>query len=182
GYQYADLRKVAGRAGYKIEQATGRGDSHVDATAQRHLLIAVADTSIKRDDPRGAMTPQRNELGGDLRAELAGRDDHERERCRGPPVDALEDRKSEGTGLPGARLRLREEIAHGAKGRARKVLDRREARPTEVTRRAIKGWRKSDLVERVLPTGVPTPSGAPAPGARKKSGRVLRPGTSFLGS
>ncbi len=95
------------------------------------------------------MTPQRNELGGDLRAELAGRDDHERERCRGPPVDALEDRKSEGTGLSGARLGLREEIAPGAKGRDRKVLDRREARPTEVTRRAIKVWSKSDQVERV---------------------------------
>jgi hypothetical protein len=90
------------------------------------------------------------ELGSDLRAELARRHDYQRERrsarCRA--VDPLEDREGEGAGLAGAGLRLREEIAAGAKVRDRKVLDRREGRPTEVTRRAIKVWSKSDQVRR----------------------------------
>jgi hypothetical protein len=70
------------------------------------------------------MAPECLELSGDLRAELAGWHDHERERRRGPAVDPLEDRQSKGAGLPGAGLGLREEIAPVTQVRNHKVLDR----------------------------------------------------------
>src|ERR1700730_6353755 len=94
------------------------------------------------------MTSERLELRGDLRAELACRDDHEGERRRCPAIDPLEDREREGAGLSGAGLRLSEEVASGAKVGDSQVLDRREGRPTEVTRSAIKVWSKSDQVKR----------------------------------
>ena len=109
------------------------------------------------------MTSECLELGGDLRAELPRWHDHQRERRSSPPVDPLEDREREGAGLAGAGLRLREEVATGAKMWDRQVLDRREARPTEVFRSAVKVRRKSDHLSEILPWGY------------KKAGRVRRP-------
>ena len=71
------------------------------------------------------MTSESLELGRDLCAELSCRHDHERERRRGPAVDPFEDRQREGARLPGARLRLREQIAPLTKVGDHKVLDRR---------------------------------------------------------
>src|ERR1700716_1143776 len=99
------------------------------------------------------MASERLELGSDLRAELARWDDHEGERRGGAALDPLEDREGEGAGLAGAGLRLREEIPPSTEVGDGKVLDRREARPTEVTRRTIKVWSKRDQVSDVLPMG-----------------------------
>src|SRR2546427_11838154 len=151
--EHADLREVARPPRHEVEQATGRCDDDVRAAAQRELLIAIPDAAVERDDPRRAMASERLELGGDLRAELPRRDDHEGERRRGAALDPLEDRERESAGLAGAGLRLREEIPPGTKVRDGKVLDRREARPTEVTRRTIEVWSKRDQVSDVLPMG-----------------------------
>src|SRR5207302_8834261 len=123
----------------------------------------VSDPTVERDDPRVAMTSERFELGGDLGAELAGRHDHERERRGRAAVDPLEDRQGEGAGLPGAGLRLREEVAPGAKMRDRQILDRREGRPTEVARSAIKVRSKSDQVKRGPSYWGPYPIRGPCP-------------------
>jgi hypothetical protein len=91
------------------------------------------------------------ELRGDLRAELARRDDDERERRVSAAIDALEDRERESARFTRAGLRLSEQVAPGAKVRDGKVLDRREARPTEVSRRAIEVRSKRDQ-ERGFPS------------------------------
>jgi hypothetical protein len=66
-------------------------------------------------------------------------------------LNELENREREGARLTGAGLRLGEQIAPGAKVRDGKVLDRREARPTEVSRRAIEVRSKRDQ-ERGFPS------------------------------
>src|SRR5438445_13492930 len=103
----------------------------MDAAPKGALLVAVADTAVERGDAGHAAAPERLELGGDLRAELARGNDHQRERGRGAPLDALEDRQREGPGLPGAGLRLSEQVAARAQVRDRELLDRSEGVPAE---------------------------------------------------
>src|SRR5439155_16471342 len=143
--------QIAGPARHEVQEATGCRDRDVCAAAQRDLLIAVADASVQRDDAGRAVAAEGLELGGDLRAKLAGGHDDKRERRRGATVDPLEDRESEGARFPCAGLRLREEIAPGTKVWDGEVLDRREARPTEVTRRTIEVRSKRDQERGVLP-------------------------------
>ena len=139
------------------------------AAAQRDLLIAVADASVQRDDAGRAVAAEGLELGGDLRAKFARGHDDKRERRRGATVDPLEDRESEGARFTRAGLRLREQIAPGTKVWDGEVLDRREARPTEVTRRAIEVRSKRDQERGVLPW------------ATKKAGREAARHISLLG-
>ena len=115
------------------------------------------------------MASERLELRRDLGAELAGGHDDERERRVSATLDLLEDGKREGARFAGARLRLREQIAPGAQVRDDEVLDRREARPTEVTRRAIEVRSKHDQERGVLPW------------ATKKAGREAARHISLLG-
>jgi len=82
--EHPHLREVAGPSGDEVEQAAGRRHGDVSATAQRELLIAVADPAVQRDDTSGTVPPQRFELGSDLRAELARRDDHRARTARSP--------------------------------------------------------------------------------------------------
>jgi hypothetical protein len=117
--EHANLRKITRASGHEVEQAAGRRHGDVSATAQRELLIAVADPSVERHDPSGAVASQRRELGSDLRAELTRWNDHEREGRGRTAVDPLEDREGECAGFPGAGLGLSEEIASGAKVRDR---------------------------------------------------------------
>ena len=119
----------------------------MDTAAERRFLVAVPDPSVERHDACRAAAPEGLELGCNLRAQLARRDDDQRERGRGPAGDALEDRERERARLPRAGLRLGEEIAARAEVRDRELLHGCEARPAEPSCGSVEVWGKCDQGE-----------------------------------
>ena len=143
----ADFREIQRPPRHEVDQATGRRDRDMDTAPECALLVTVADTSVERGDARRAAPPECLEVRSDLRAELPRRDDDQRERGRGAAIDALEDRERERARLPGAGLRLGEEITARAQVRDRELLHGREARPAEPSCSSVEVWGKCDQGE-----------------------------------
>ena len=117
------MREVAVAVAAQVEQATGGGDEHVDASAKRLGLRLVADAAVDDGD---AVLGVLGRLAGDavdLQRELAGRGDDERARRLVAAGDALQERQDERRGLAGAGLRATDDVLAGDDGRDSLFLD-----------------------------------------------------------
>src|SRR6202044_3171603 len=104
-----------------------RRHHHVDAAPQRPQLPADRLAAVDREHPRAHVARVAVHRLGDLHRELAGGNEHQRERLRPPALgeDPLEDGKREGGRLPGPGRRLPDQITALKQGRDRGQRDRR---------------------------------------------------------
>ena len=118
-------------------RAASRSSDHDrHAALERALLRAVRDTAVDRDLMRVPVLPERTELTRHLDGELPRRHDDQRLRSFLVGVDPLDDRDRECRGLPGPRLRLREQVAAAAQHRDRLLLHRGRRHETQLVDRA----------------------------------------------
>src|SRR5439155_172700 len=130
-----------------VEKTAGRPDHDLRAARERALLRAVGDDAVDRHLVGLAVLPDRAELAGHLKRELARRHDDEGLRPLEGRVDLLEDGDGERGGLTGAGLRLSEEVAAGLEDRDGARLDGRWRHEAKLITRAGDVGVDRDLAE-----------------------------------
>jgi hypothetical protein len=126
------------RAPVDVVDRASRGRHHdVDAASERPELTADRLAAVDRKHPRPHVARVAVHRLGDLHRELAGGDQHQRQRLRPAAFgeDPLEDRKREGGRLPRPRRCLPDQVTALQQGRDRRQLDRRWLLITEAGER-----------------------------------------------
>ncbi len=121
----------------EVEQSARGADDDVDALAERLDLRLVGPAAVDGEDAYVAHLARGQQVVGDLRAQLAGRDDDERLRGVGQLLglgpagldvggdgDALQEREAEAQRLAGAGLGLADDVRAGKGDGERHLLDR----------------------------------------------------------
>ena len=132
----------------EVDQATRRGDDHVDAVAQGSDLVVHAGAAVHRRHPPVDRLGQGFEDLGDLEGELPGRNqDQGSGPLRRRPRDAGENREAEGERLARPGLGFAAHVTAGDAVGDGQSLDGKGKRDTGVVERSHQGGRQAEIRE-----------------------------------
>lgn len=175
----------ARRAGLKeVDEAPGRGDAHLNARAERALLLLLGHAAVHARGFHAAAGAELGALELDLHRELPRRGEDERDgpvagREDGLGVDVDDPREDVGKSLPGARLGDADQVApeerHGPPlrldGRRRREAGFAELLKDVVREARLRGGREGEERDAVITT---EGSGRRGRGWRAQEGRGTR--------